>query len=82
MLGCCCLQKHTSEAEALRAERLSYEEALRSAAEGRKREELRRLRVECAVYAIQNAWKVWKKKQAAEAKKAAGKGKGNAKGKK
>ncbi|KAF6266288.1 hypothetical protein COO60DRAFT_445827 [Scenedesmus sp. NREL 46B-D3] len=70
------IKTQTAEADALRAERLAHEEALRSAAEAKKRAELRRLRLEAAAYAIQNAWKVWRKKKAAEAKKAAGKGKG------
>lgn len=75
-------QKNNAEADALKAQRLTYEEALRVAAETKKREELKRLRLECAVYTIQNAWRVWKKKKAAEAKKAAGRGKGSTKGKK
>lgn len=74
------LQKHIAESDALRAERLAYEEAVRAAAEAKKKDELRLLRIACAVYMIQNTWKVYRKKKAAEAKKAAGKGKGSAKG--
>ncbi|WIA35821.1 hypothetical protein OEZ86_004208 [Tetradesmus obliquus] len=70
------IKKHTAEADALRAERLAHEEALRAAAEAKRKAELQQLRLEAAAYVIQNAWKVWRKKKAAEAKKAAGKGKG------
>jgi hypothetical protein len=52
------VQKQSGEAEALRAERLAHEEALRAAAEAKKKAELRQLRLEAAAYAIQNAWKV------------------------
>jgi hypothetical protein len=52
------LQKQTAEADALRAERLAHEEALRAAAEAKKKGELHQLRLEAAAYAIQNAWKV------------------------
>jgi hypothetical protein len=58
LLLLCCVQKQTGEADALRAERLAHEEALRAAAEAKKKAELRQLRLEAAAYAIQNAWKV------------------------
>ncbi len=70
------MQKNNFEVDALRAERLAYEEAVKAAAEAKKQQELRQIRLEAAAYCIQNAFKVWRKKKAAEAKKAAGKGKG------
>jgi len=46
-------QKVLSEADALRTERLAYEEAQRAAAEAKRREELHLLRLEAAAYMIQ-----------------------------
>jgi hypothetical protein len=71
-----CLQVCLAETEGLRRERRAYEEKLRLTAEAAKKAELRQLRLEAAAYCIQNAWKCWKEVKAAEAKKAAGAGKG------
>eukprot|EP00879_Flechtneria_rotunda_P011950 GHRR01012481.1.p1 GENE.GHRR01012481.1~~GHRR01012481.1.p1 ORF type:complete len:359 (+),score=170.19 GHRR01012481.1:214-1290(+) len=76
------LKKNLSEVEALKAERLAHEEAVRAAAASKKREEIRSIRIAAAAYAIQNAYKVWKKRKAAEAKKASAKGSKAGKGKK
>jgi hypothetical protein len=68
------LQAALGELEALRRERAAHEEALRAAAAEARRREMAELRREAAAYAIQNAWKVMKKRRAAEAKAKGGKG--------
>lgn len=64
-----------SETDALRRERAAYEEAARAAAAEARRAEIHGHRLNAAAAAIQNAWKVHRKRCAAEAKAAKG-GKG------
>lgn len=70
------IQRVTTEAGQLRAQRIAYEEAQRAAAEAARRAELAALRREAAAYMIQNRWKVYRKAKAAAAKAAAKGGKG------
>lgn len=48
------MQRINAEVGGLRAERLAYEEAQRVAAEAAKQAALAALRMDCAVYMIQN----------------------------
>jgi hypothetical protein len=77
-------QASLAELEALRRERAAHEESLRAAAAEARHLEACQYRRQASVYAIQNAWKVYRKRRrAGEAKGGGGKGgagKGGAKG--
>lgn len=79
------MEKYAQETEQMRRERVAYDERQRLLAEAKRKETFRCIRLEAAVYVIQNAWKLARRKRldaAKKDKKKGGKGGKEGKGKK